>query len=87
MARVVLDLNNPEFQKNWFAMVREEQLAVLATFAKIQQMDGTSFTAIVGFAGKRFSRARAQMTGGSTACESPADPAPSPIETAIFCDF
>jgi hypothetical protein len=36
MARVVLDLNNPEFQKNWFAMVREEQLAVLATFAKIQ---------------------------------------------------
>ncbi|HLX43888.1 MAG TPA: hypothetical protein VKR43_10660 [Bryobacteraceae bacterium] len=39
MARVVLDLNNPEFQKNWFALEREEQLAVLATLGKIQQME------------------------------------------------
>jgi hypothetical protein len=39
MARVVLDPNNPEFQKDWFALEREEQLAVLATLGNIQQME------------------------------------------------
>jgi hypothetical protein len=39
MARVLLDLNNPEFQKNWVALEREEQLAVLATLGKIRQVE------------------------------------------------
>jgi hypothetical protein len=39
MARVVLDLNNPAFQEAWFALEREEALAVLATLRKIGQMD------------------------------------------------
>ncbi len=39
MARIVLDLNNPVFQQDWFALEREEALAVLATMRKIRQMD------------------------------------------------
>ena len=39
MARVLLDLNNPIFQQDWFALEREEALAVLATLRKIRQMD------------------------------------------------
>lgn len=39
MARVLLDLNNPGFQRNWFALERDEQLAVLATLGRIQQME------------------------------------------------
>jgi hypothetical protein len=39
MARVLLDLNNPEFQRNWFALERDEQLAVLATLRKLQHME------------------------------------------------
>jgi hypothetical protein len=39
MARVVLDLNNPEFQRNWFSLEREEQLGVLSALGKIQQME------------------------------------------------
>jgi hypothetical protein len=37
--RVALDLNNPAFQGAWFALEREEALAVLATLRKIHQMD------------------------------------------------
>jgi hypothetical protein len=39
MARVPLDLNNPVFQRNWFALEREEQLAVLGTLVRIHQLD------------------------------------------------
>lgn len=39
MAHIALDLNNPEFQKNWFALERDEALAVLATLRKIHLMD------------------------------------------------
>jgi hypothetical protein len=34
----VLDLNNPAFLESWFALEREEALAVLATLRKIHQM-------------------------------------------------
>ena len=39
MPRVLLDLNNPAFLESWFALEREEGLAVLATLRKIHQMD------------------------------------------------
>jgi hypothetical protein len=39
MARVRLDLNNPVFQKVWFALGREEALAVLASLRKIHQLE------------------------------------------------
>jgi hypothetical protein len=39
MAHVALDLNNPEFQQNWFALEHEEALAVLATLRKIHRME------------------------------------------------
>lgn len=39
MARVLLDMNNPAFQKNWFALERDEQLAVLGTLGRIQEME------------------------------------------------
>ncbi len=39
MARVLLDLNDPAFQKDWFALEREEAWAVLGTLKKIHQMD------------------------------------------------
>lgn len=39
MARVLLDLNNPVFQKSWFALEREEALAVLATLRKLQHLE------------------------------------------------
>jgi hypothetical protein len=39
MARVLLDLNNPVFQEVWFALGREEALAVLATLRKIHQLE------------------------------------------------
>jgi len=39
MARVLLDLNNPVFQETWFALERENALAVLAALRKIRQLD------------------------------------------------
>ena len=39
MAGIALDLNNPEFQKDWFALPRDEALAVLATLRKITQLE------------------------------------------------
>ncbi len=39
VARVALDLNNPEFQQNWLALEREVALAVLATLRKIHRME------------------------------------------------
>jgi hypothetical protein len=36
---VLLDLNNPAFQESWFALEREEALAVLATLRRIQKME------------------------------------------------
>jgi len=38
VAGIALDLNNPEFQKDWFALPRDEALAVLATLRKIMQL-------------------------------------------------
>jgi len=39
VAGIALDLNNPEFQKDWFALPRDEALAVLATLRKITQLE------------------------------------------------
>ncbi|HLM99023.1 MAG TPA: hypothetical protein VK335_07065 [Bryobacteraceae bacterium] len=39
MARIALDLNNPEFQSDWFALERDDVLAVLATLRKILRLD------------------------------------------------
>src|SRR5579863_4684411 len=39
MARVQLDLNNPEFQQEWFSLEREEAMSVLATLRKIHVLD------------------------------------------------
>src|SRR5258708_8567862 len=39
MAHILLDLNNPVFQQDWFALERDEALAVLTTLRKIQQLD------------------------------------------------
>ena len=39
MPLVLLDLNNPAFQESWFALEREEALAVLAILRKIQKME------------------------------------------------
>ncbi|NDJ12152.1 MAG: hypothetical protein EBY17_13325 [Acidobacteriia bacterium] len=37
--RVRLDLNNPEFQKQWFDLEKEEQLAVLQCCEKLVSLD------------------------------------------------
>jgi len=37
--RIALDLNNPEFQSDWFALERDEAPAVLATLRKITRLD------------------------------------------------
>jgi hypothetical protein len=39
MAGIILDLNNPLFQNNWFALERQEALAVVATLRKIRHME------------------------------------------------
>lgn len=39
MSRVRLDLNNPLFQEAWFALERDQALAVLATLRKLRLMD------------------------------------------------
>jgi len=39
VARIALDLNNPEFQRDWFALERDEALTVLATLRKILRLD------------------------------------------------
>jgi hypothetical protein len=39
MARVLLDLNNPVFQNDWFSLGRSEALAVLTNFRKLRQLD------------------------------------------------
>ncbi len=38
---VQLDLNNPEFQKQWFALTKEDQLSVLACCQKVAGMEWT----------------------------------------------
>jgi hypothetical protein len=37
--RILLDLNNPVFQETWFALEREEAVAVLGTLRKVGQME------------------------------------------------
>ena len=49
MARIALDLNNPEFQRDWFALERDEALAVLATLRKILRLDWNELYADRGF--------------------------------------
>lgn len=39
MAHVLLDLNHPEFQEQWFSLPAAEALNVLATLRKIQKLD------------------------------------------------
>jgi hypothetical protein len=39
MSRIVLDLNSPGFQDDWFALERQEFLAVSATLRKIRQLE------------------------------------------------
>lgn len=39
MARVLVDLNNPVFQQEWFALEREEAMSLLATLRKIRLLD------------------------------------------------
>ena len=39
MAQVVLDLNVPDFQEQWFALERAEALLVLASLKKIYKLD------------------------------------------------
>jgi hypothetical protein len=39
VARILLDLSNPAFQADWFALERDEALAVLAALKKLHQMD------------------------------------------------
>jgi hypothetical protein len=49
VARIALDLNNPEFQRDWFALERDEALAVLATLRKILRLDWNELYADRGF--------------------------------------
>jgi hypothetical protein len=42
MARILLDLNNPVFQETWFALDRQEALAVLATMRKLNRVEWKS---------------------------------------------
>jgi len=66
MARFLLDLNNPAFQEKWFALEREDALAVLGTLRKIGQLDwdqlyrdkGLRWEAIVSRLGPRGMRLR-----------------------------
>jgi hypothetical protein len=54
MARVLLDLNNPVFQEEWFALERDAALAVLATLRKISRLNGSNCIAIRAYGGKLF---------------------------------
>jgi hypothetical protein len=36
---VLLDLNNPVFQRTWFTLERDEKLAVLTTLEKISKLE------------------------------------------------
>lgn len=39
MARILLDLSNPVFQADWFALEREAALAVLTALKKLHKME------------------------------------------------
>lgn len=39
MARILLDLNDPDFQSDWFALERPEALGILATLRKIRLLE------------------------------------------------
>ena len=39
MARVLLDLNDPGFQEDWFLLGREDASAVISTLRKIRQLE------------------------------------------------
>jgi hypothetical protein len=39
VARILLDLSNPAFQTDWFALERDEALAVLAALRNLHQID------------------------------------------------
>lgn len=39
MAKIKIDMNNPDFQRNLFALEKIEQLALINTLKKISQLD------------------------------------------------
>jgi len=39
VARILLDLSNPAFQADWFAMERDEALVVLSALKKLHKME------------------------------------------------
>ena len=39
MSRILLDLSNPAFQEDWFALERDEALAVLSALKKLHKME------------------------------------------------
>jgi len=39
VARILLDLSNPAFQADWFALARDEALAVLSALKKLHKME------------------------------------------------
>jgi hypothetical protein len=49
MAMVVLDLNNPHFQDDWFELQRDEALAVLASLKKLSAMEWSHLYSDRGF--------------------------------------
>jgi hypothetical protein len=48
-----LDLNNLDFQEDWFALERQEALAVFATLHKIQQLRWDMILSRTGPSGQR----------------------------------
>ncbi|MBZ5591593.1 MAG: hypothetical protein LAP39_05115 [Acidobacteriia bacterium] len=71
MARVLLDLNNPVFQEGWFALEREDALAVLSASRKLRPLDwdqlyrdsGLRWEAILSRSGPAGHRALAYREG------------------------
>lgn len=42
MTEIKIDMNNPEFQKDFFNLEKEEQIALIKTLKKIRQMNWKS---------------------------------------------
>lgn len=49
MSGVRLDLNNPVFQRQWFALEKEDRLAVLSSLEKLAQMNWPTLCRDRGF--------------------------------------
>lgn len=67
MPTILLDLNSDDFQRGWFALEKEDALAIFATLRKIQRLD---WPRVYSDPGLRWEKIRSAAGPGGAVCYS-----------------